>query len=510
MRSGGPRSSMWLVVRFDTHAPSRTAAVGLIAVAALTLTVAACNGSGGGKADKVAGSGGPRVLRLAVSDSADQPESSLARYFARQAASLSGGKLRVHVVFEAAGVTAPDVEVRTVALVRDGRYELGWIGARAWDQLGVTSFRALQAPFLISNYALLDEVVKSALARQMLGGLKDQHVVGLALIPGLLRHPVGIRRPIVSLPDFAGTRIRDQPSATSDAVLQALGATPVHVGNSSVGQEVSRGRVDGVEASLANAPVDAIVAANVTLFPKTLTLFAGDRALAGLDPSEQRTVKEAARRTLLYAATYPVRQALAFDGVLARRYCKGPGRIVLATGLQLDELERAARPVYAMLSRDPETRAYIARIRRLRASLPPPTPVVVPKSCLTARAASKPPDGSPSILNGTYHRLLTASAARAVGAAAGPPEQYPLVITAVLRDGTWIENSNDPPGRGSYTVAATRVTFDLGGNITSFTYTRDADGTLRLRPILPMDRGRSVGWPVAPWRLVGPPTPSLP
>jgi hypothetical protein len=164
------------------------------------------------------------------------------------------------------------------------------------------------------------------------------------------------------------------------------------------------------------------------------------------------------------------------------------------------------QPVYAALERDPQTRAFITRIRTLAASLPSPPPVVVPTSCLGPRRAG-PSAGprSPSILNGTYHRLLTADAARTFGAPATGGTEYPLVLTSVLRDGTWTTN-DEPSVVGTYTVRDNEVVFELAGDVMRFTFARDHDGTLHLRPILPMDRGDQWIMAGAPWRRVGPPT----
>ncbi len=464
-------------------------------------------------ADKAGGSGGgPVVLRLGVSDGPGLAESRLARYFAAQVARLSQGKLRIRVTFLAAGSSTPDVEARTIELVRAGRFDLGWVAARAWDELGVKRFQALQAPFLITNYPLLDRVLTSPLASQMLAGLKDEDVVGLALIPGLLRHPIGIKRPLISLSDFAGARVRDLPSKATDALLKALGAAPVHVSNDDVGQGVAQARIDGEELSIVNAPIGGILTANVAFFPKVLTLFAGKRAFAGLSNDQQDILRTAAERTLRHNASFPVRTALAFEGFLARQYCHYPGRIVLASEEERAELVRAARPVYSGLERDPQTKAEIAQIRAMKASLPSPPPVVVPSSCLgPGQDVGLGAQRSPSILNGTYHRLLTAAAARAFGLpATGPGSTFPLVITAVLRDGKWIANSDQPPDVGTYSVRGDEVVFRLGSDVMRFTFLRDPIGTLHLRPILPMDRGDQFVMAGAPWLRVGPPTRRIP
>ena len=112
-------------------------------------------GDGGG-ADKAGGSESPTVLRLAVADDADQPDARFARDFASRVSRLSDGSMRVRIAWDAAGQDSPDYERRIAELVRDGRFELGWMGSRAWDRMGVPSFQALQAPFLVTDHELLE------------------------------------------------------------------------------------------------------------------------------------------------------------------------------------------------------------------------------------------------------------------------------------------------------------------------------------------------------------------
>jgi hypothetical protein len=476
-----------------------------VGVAAL---VAGC-GTGGGSAvpDKAGGGGGPVVLSLAASDGPDIAESRLATYFAAQVGRLSRGKLRIQVRFAAAGNDAADVEARTIELVRGGHFDLGWVAARAWDEVGVNSFQALQAPFLITSYPLLDRVLESPLGRSMLAGLDSRDIVGLGLIPGLLRHPVGDERPLVSLADFDGARVRDLPSKAMDALLRALGAIPVHVGRAAL----ARARLVGEELSLPNSPVGAIVTANVAFFPKVMTLFAGRGAFAALSDGQRRILRTAAERTFRHNASFPVRTELAFEGVLARGYCRVPGRIVLATGREMATLVRAAQPVYTEMERDPRVKAEIAQVRALKAALPAPPPISVPSSCLgPSRPTALRGRRSPSILNGTYHRLLTAATARAFGRAVTEPGAYPQVITTVLRDGRWSANSDQPPDVGTYSVGGNEVVFRLGGDVMRFTFSRDPDGTLHLRPIPPMNLGDEFVMAGAPWIRVGPPTGNVP
>ena len=167
----------------------------VLVMALAGVSAAGCNIDGeSGDADKAGGSDAPSVLRLAVADDADQPDARFARDFAARVARLSDGALRVRIVWDAAGQDSPDYERRIAELVRGGRFELGWMGARAWDRMGVTGFQALQAPFLVTDYELLGGIVTGPVGARMLAGLDRHGFVGLALVPERIRYIFGVRR----------------------------------------------------------------------------------------------------------------------------------------------------------------------------------------------------------------------------------------------------------------------------------------------------------------------------
>src|SRR4051794_3734573 len=222
-------------------------------LAALVLIAAGIGGCGSGHADKAGGVAAPVVLRLGVVDAPNQPGYTDIRFFAARVGELSHGRMRVDAVFSAAGDRIPAIEPALVGLVRAGRYQLGWIGARGWDQLGVTSLRALQSPFLIDSRALLDSVVTSPIARQMLAGIRHVGMEGLALVPDQLRYVFGRNRAFASLQDFSGAAVRVNPSRATDALIRALGATPVHVDNHSGGTPAQQKLIAAREAGISNA-----------------------------------------------------------------------------------------------------------------------------------------------------------------------------------------------------------------------------------------------------------------
>lgn len=467
-------------------------------------------------ADKVGGSDAPLVLRLGDVDSEDYSNTTRQlKYFGDQVAKLSGGTLRVHVIYDAAGQERPDVEAQVARKVRDGSFDLGWIGAAAWDELGVTSFQALHAPFLVTDDALLDRVATGPLAANMLSGLHRAGVRGLAVIPESLRNPVGLRRPLVSLASFRGSRLIVTPSRATDAALRALGAIPVHRLGKADLDVMSRGQADGRLESLVSYFGPDIVTANASMFPALHTLFANPASLRALTDAERAALEQAAARTLAHAVAKRRSAQAAIDTFCSggqAASATGGGRVVLASRTELAALVRATRPVYSELERDPRTKSLISQIRALKRTLPPPPAIRVPKGC------SIPPERGPTgsaaprattRLDGTYRWVLTKADAIRFGE---KPDQAPVggVSTWTLRAGKW--QIGEAPNGGTYKVIGDRIAFSWPSenSVLIFTFSRDRDGTLHLTPAPSVERGDRFVWSSEPWRRIGPPVRPIP
>ena len=95
-------------------------------------------------------------------------------------------------------------EAGLIADVRDGEVDIAWVGARGFDSVGVTSFQALVAPFLVDSYDLQDDVFAAGIPMRMLQGLDELGLTGIGVLPGPLRQIVGIDHAFVMPADFAG------------------------------------------------------------------------------------------------------------------------------------------------------------------------------------------------------------------------------------------------------------------------------------------------------------------
>lgn len=471
----------------------------LVAVAAVLV------GCGSGHSDKAGGVTAPVTLRIAAHTYHDP----LATQFRDEVRRLSGGRIRIEFIAGTGDGDPADVEVRHAKQVRDGRYDLGIVNAQAWGDIGVTSLQALQAPLLLSDQSLIRAALASPIADRMLDGLKAQHVIGLSLLRLWPLHPMGYGRPIINAGDFRGAHIHAAVSRLNDSVLAALGATPVHEAGPQLDAEIAKHRIDGDEMPSVGPPGQWLTA-NVTLVADARTIVANEDRFDKLSDAQQRILRTAATRAAKRWDDTLQRDADS-DGKLARGYCER-GHVVLAGDADIAAYRAAFQPVYAQLERDPQVKAIIADIRELARRTPRDPMPAIPASCSRLPAASRAGERDPSFLNGTYRWKITRAGARKVGA---DPDDAGIgaVVTETLRDGRFLmEASDGSHAGGSYTVVGNRIAFNIPsfGYTDTFTFTRDADGTLHLTAVLPMDRGDQLMSSSAPWTRVGPPVRKTP
>lgn len=303
------------------------------------------------------------TLSLGTVDPPGRPASDDVKEFAAQVESLSDGRITVKIDWNV-GEGEPHPYEYLAEQVRSGAHDLGLVPAGTWTALGVTSLQALQAPFLVTSEALVDEIVTGELANRMLAGLEAVEVVGLTLLPETLRHPVGFGEPLTSPDQYVGARIRVPISSTaSDGVVQALGAEPVDLNGNAWAAAVATGTVIGAESAFAqrsSLPTLGTFTANVTFFPKVNALVVGEDRLGTLDAEAQDVLRAAATATQEY-----VLGSNPSDAEEAAAYCQAGGGVVLASAEQVAAFEAAVEPVMADLEADPETKELIAAIRSL-------------------------------------------------------------------------------------------------------------------------------------------------
>ena len=476
------------------------------AVLASALAVGGCGFGGGGGATKAGGPSGPVTLQMASTDDLGSRTDGYARNFAARVQELSEGRLRIKLRPDA-GKVGGDYELQLARTVTSGEFEMGIIPSHTWDLLGVTSLRALNAPFLITNQALLADVISSELGATMLSGLDRAGLVGLALLPGPLVHPFGFDQPLLGAEDYRGKVVWGIESQTTEALWHALGARSVR--GQALDRDLQRGLAFPFESG-----AEATVTANVTLYPQLDSVVIGARTYKRLDDHQRAILRQAAADTRALAI-----ETIPNDALKAREFCAGaPGTLrgtVRASAAQVAGLEAAATPVYTALERDPLTRSVIARIRARAPEVPAPTDPT--PSCPAERMTPITGKAS-SALDGVYRFELTDPQIRTEAPDPEFVKEFHGIYTYTLSGGRYCYEQKMPDGRtypnpnytpgacGIYRLSGDRIMMSTRtGEPVTLRWSRATNGDLRLKVASSGAWGPALANLVAgePWQRIG-------
>jgi TRAP-type C4-dicarboxylate transport system substrate-binding protein len=380
---------------------TRAALLGVI----LTLAVAGC---GSTSFDKAGGerSSKPTVLTMA-NGNADSTELD---HFAAAVARLSRGTLRIEFKNNWRE-NQINYGVGVIGDVKAGKVDLAWAGTRVFDRVGVRAFDALVAPLLIDSYPLEQRALESPLASEMLGGLRPLGVVGLGILPGALRKPLGVSR-LVSPADYRGKTIAFQRSEVTEQTLNALGARAAEI-NSGAAIDSYDGVEQGV-AALDAAGYDKVakyLTTNVNLWPRPIVVFMNSKASQGLTGRQRVALRDAARASI----SPGIVDQQAFEKDSATILCRRGLNFVTADDSDLAAMRRAVQPVYAALERRVQTKDAIEQIRGLRAET-----AAAPDAPTCANVpSSKPATAKATAIDGVYNVNTTAKDLLAAGASPG-------------------------------------------------------------------------------------------
>ena len=370
-----------------------TRAPALLGVVALTTfaTLAGCSLSG---PERVGGDPTAEVRVLTMLNPYGTQE---VLQFADEVSKLSDGELRIEAIpAEHVGI---DYEAATIRDMQDGRADLAVAGTRAWHEFGAPGIAALGAPLLVDSYPLQERILTSGLVETMLREL-PAGLVGIGMLPGPLRRPVGLEGPLAAPSDFQGLAIGTQQSNIADATLRALGARPVRLPIDVAAPDGLSG-LDGIElqvASIESGRLDVAgshLMTNVSLWPRSLVVFSGAPAYDGLSRDQQQILRTAASN----AVTEKLAVDRAFEAETAANLCrKGNATFEVASAQQLQALRRAVEPVYVDLEADADARAVLEAIEKMKAQLAEPPSEIAP--CTPARGA--PGNGEPTAVDGVW------------------------------------------------------------------------------------------------------------
>jgi TRAP-type C4-dicarboxylate transport system substrate-binding protein len=314
---------------------------------------------------KVGGKAGPIAITVADSQPNSKPSNLPLAEFKRQIEQLSGGSMTVTIVTNASpDADPPGSDGPIIDKVKSGAFQMAVVPARAWSAAGVTSLKALQAPFLFESDEHVAAVVNdAAITKDLFSGFEGSGVTGLTLFPESLRHLFSFGPPILSPADVKGKTIRAISSLETTALIEALGGTTVDPPDDAYQQGVDAGTIQGTDSGFTLATggspsATATATGNVALYAKVMTLVINSALWTSLDDSQRAIITTASDATRAWAIANQTKDAEA-----AAKFCAAGGTVVLADAPGIAAFRTAEAPVYAALEADPATKRSIDAIK---------------------------------------------------------------------------------------------------------------------------------------------------
>lgn len=283
------------------------------------------------------------------------------------------------------GVEKPDDEISMAKAIAAGKIDLGWTSTRSFPALGINGFRAIEAPFLIQNFAGVQDIVSGPIAKSASSALASAGITGLASYAGTLRYPISDSAPLLQPSDWAGKKISYYGQAGDDSVqtrtVQALGGVPTFTGLHTI-DDLNAGLYAGATDTLYDVVQGGAtnkgpyLSSNVVFWPTILFYVANSKKFKALDPSQQAAITAAAQ----HAATAETAE-LAPDPTVGKSVCDAGGRFGTASAAQLAALRSAVQPVYDWLSSTPAEAPLLTKLQAIAAKHPDPDVATVPKGC---------------------------------------------------------------------------------------------------------------------------------
>jgi TRAP-type C4-dicarboxylate transport system substrate-binding protein len=453
-----------------------------------------------------------RTLRLASADPAGIEHDPAVSFFVDRVAKLSNGRLRIAVDER----WAPGREKELLLDVARGDADLGWSHTSSFEELGVRSFDALDAPMLVDGYGIERAVLQSPLATKMLTGTRSVGLHGLALLSGPLSRMVGVGQAMRKPEDLdhlgfgvhgvitGKTRIQQPTAALAAHALHAFRVPMFHdfvdalYGDPGGGAAAFEDDLDALffdrygSGCRSEGPdcgaLDPWVTANVVLWPRPGVLVANPKRLRALPANERAWIEKAASQAADFSTTLGHRE----EQQLVPELCAAGVRFATTSQRDVAALRRALRKVYAQLDRSPRTRSAIRRVERLRRTTAVDGALTPPSACRRPGRPSGRARGVRSpIPDGVYRARITDTDLRREDAHRAGNRAGTATLT--LRRGRWRLLMSEP-GRtlqsGTYAGTPLRTTWAYDGSRRNESYVSvvvGRDGGLRFHVVRALD-----------------------
>jgi tripartite ATP-independent transporter DctP family solute receptor len=300
-----------------------------------------------------------REFRAADTQSEDYPTVEALRYMGRLIAERSGGRHQIRVFHS----RQLGEEKETIEQTRAGAIDLNRTNVALIGTF-VPAMNVLAMPFLFRSIEHQQKVLDGPIGGEILDSFEPFGFVGLAFYDSGARSIYNRVRPIRSIADMKGLRLRVQQSELMSDMITALGAEPVELPYGQVLTGLATRLIDGAENNWPSfVTTDHYKYAGFyTLTEHTMSpevLIMSLKAWQSL-PTEDRTIfREAAIESSRF-----MRERWKNLEARSRRQAEAAG-VVIVTDFDRKPFEAAMAGIYAKAERNPAAAELIERIRKV-------------------------------------------------------------------------------------------------------------------------------------------------
>jgi C4-dicarboxylate-binding protein DctP len=189
----------------------------------------------------------PIVIKFSHVVAIDTPKGKAAEMFAKKAAELTKGRVKVEV-YANSTLYKDKEEMEALQL---GAVQMLAPSLAKFGPLGVKEFELFDLPFIFSNYDDLHKVTTGPVGKQLLAKLESKGIRGLAFWDNGFKS-FSLNTPIKTPADLKGKKMRIQSSKVLEEQMRSVGSLPQVMAFSEVYQALQTGVVDGTENPLSN------------------------------------------------------------------------------------------------------------------------------------------------------------------------------------------------------------------------------------------------------------------
>ena len=307
----------------------------------------------------VSTSAGAREFRAADTQSEDYPTVEALRYMGRLIAERSSGRHHIRVFHS----HQLGEEKETIAQTRVGAIDLNRTNAALIGTF-VPAMNVLAMPFLFRSIEHLQKVLDGPIGHEILNSFEPHGFVGLAFYDSGARSIYNNVRPVRSIADMKGLRVRVQQSELMSDMIRGLGGEPVALPYGQVLTGLATRLIDGAENNWPSfVTTDHYKhAGHYTLTEHTMSpevLVMSQKAWAGLSAEDQKIFREAAAKS-----SHFMREKWKDLKERSRRQAQAAG-VVIVNDFDRKPFESAMTAIYKKTQRDPAAAELIERIRKV-------------------------------------------------------------------------------------------------------------------------------------------------